>query len=460
MLKEVLRGTLIDTVRNINVNYDAIYDDSAKDIVIAAGKLAPLVQVCNTVVPMGSIQFFNLQYGKEFLPTLDMQFNDNANFMFNDFPLIHDIATVYIGNTFDTNFKVIKADFIIDDAKQENGTIHIKAHLFVDDVLKQAVIQSYDDMTSVDVIKKICEDTGLGLVTNIDGTDDRMTWLQCNETYLSFIKRHLLRHMWLGENKVVRAFIDPWYRLTICDVFTEMEETPLDDTITVDNYTGKSLPKPQKLILNNNINTENWMSRFTKYGMTYNCKSMRRPSAVDIVSMQQNLADQSVSAQTTKAVIKQESTDKVFDAFADYTTSTAIQLHTRDADHSNVHKHFYEAAAIYDWSQGMLDRVILTCTLQRTLNPLYVFKTLNVELWSTNNRLEEPVEENVKATDAPKRQPNAAQNVKNIRLSGKYISTALTWSYVKSTQLQQIVELQRRMWPVLDIDNMWEQENA
>ena len=456
MLKEVLKGTLIDEVRDIMVNYDPVNEDSTKSVLKSAGKLVPLVYVCNTNVPFGSIQYFELSYGKDFLPQFELSFNDNANFMFNDFPLVHDIATLYIGNTADTEFKVIKADFLIDNAEQDNGNIRISAHLFVDDALKQTMVQSFDDMTSIDVIKKICEDTGLGLVTNIDGTDDKMTWLQCNETYLSFIRRHVLRHMWLGKHKVVKAFIDPWYRLTLVDVFAEMEETPLDDTITIDNIDGKELPKPQKLILNNNVNGENWMSRFTKYGMTYNSASMRRPSAVNVVSMQHNLGEQSIDVQTSQPVIKQESTDKVWDTFADYAEQTAIQLAKRDPDHSNVHEHFYEAAAMYDWSQGMLDRVILSCTLQRTLNQLYVFKTLNVEIWSIKNKLEEPTKPDEKATDSPKRQPSVSQNAKNLRLSGKYISTALKWNYTKSGKLSQTVELQRRMWPVLDIDNMWE----
>lgn len=457
MLKEVFESTLLKTVREIVVDFDPIGDQSTKQPLEAAGRLVPLLKVCNTVVDFSSVQWCNVCVGKDFLPTLDLSFAANANFLENDFPLTHDVVTIYVGNTHDTNFKTIKCDFLILNAEQNGSNISIKGELNVP-MLSDSAIKSWSNITCMDVLKDVCQTIGLGLVTNIDASADSMTWLQCNETFESFIRKHLVRHMWLGSNdKVVRVFVDAWYRLNVVDVLAEMSVAPLDDELTVVPATGEKLDPPQKLILNNDINGGNPLASFNAWNLRYDNKAMKTPSAVNMQSATFDMSNAAIEHVQTDATLIQQSTDKDLDVMADWSIRQSLQIAKKDAAHANMHDNFYEAATTFDWSQGMLGRAVLQLTVPQTINALYVYKTVNVELYKHGQRMQAPIpekEERGKQNSGDDKQPNSVEQVLNARLSGQYIITALTWQFTRSQMLSQIVECQRRMWPAFDVDKL------
>lgn len=457
MLKEVFESTLLKDVRDIVVDFDTIGNASPKAPIEAAGRLVPLLKVCNTIVDFSSLTYCNIEIGKSFLPTLEISFAANANFLENDFPLTHDIITIYVGNTYDTDFKTVKCDFLILSAEQQNNTVTVKAQLNVP-MLSDTAIKSWNTSTSIDVIKDICQTIGLGLVTNVDATDDSMTWLQCNETYEAFLRKHLFRHMWLGSSdKVIKFFVDPWYRLNIVDVLSEMSVTPLDDELKIVPATGEVLEQPQKCILNNDINGPNSLAAVDSYQLKYSNKAMQTPSSVNMQTAIFDMSNAAIEHKFEEAKLKQESTDKSLDVFADWSIRQSLQIAKKDEAHANMHQNFYEAATTHDWSQGMLDRAILELHIPQTINALYVYKTVNVELYKWGSRMTAPIpesEERSKQNSGDNKQPLATQQILNQRLSGQYIITAMTWQFTRSQMMSQIVECQRRMWPAFDVDKL------
>lgn len=457
MLKEVFEATLLKEVRDIVVDFDTISEQSVLQPIEAAGRLVPLLKVCNTVIDFSSVQWCNVEVGKKFLPTIEVSFAANANFLQNDFPLTHDVVTLYVGNTLDTNFKTIKCDFLILSAEQNGSNVTVKGELNVPQ-LSDSAIKSWQNKTSMDVVKDVCQTIGLGLVTNIDATADTMTWLQCNERNDSFLQKHVIRHMWLGSNdKIVRVFVDAWYRLNIVDVLSEMTVTPLDDELSIVPATGEKLEKTQKLILNNDTNGPNTLAAVSGWNLKYSNVSMKTPSAVNMQSATFDMSNAAIEHKHVDATLIQQSTDKDLDVFADWSISTSLQIAKKDALHANMHDNFYEAATTFDWSQGMLDRAILSLTVPQTLNALYCYKTVNVELYNHGQRMQSPIpekEERGKQNSGDDKQPLAVEQVRNKRLSGTYIITSITWQFTKSKMLSQIVECQRRMWPAFDVDKL------
>ena len=211
MLKEVLKSGLYEQVRRIEVPYDPINEGSTDAILKSAGNQVPLVQICNTLINQQDINYCRLIVGKSFLPQLELSFNGEDNFIDNDFPLVKDLVTVYIGNVYDTEYKTIKIDFEIVNCEMHGFTVVVIGRMWLE-FMKLTDIQTYKDLTSFKVLKKFCEEHALGLVTNIDDTDDQMTWIQCNETNEAFLIDHVIRHMWVADNVIVRTIIDPWYR--------------------------------------------------------------------------------------------------------------------------------------------------------------------------------------------------------------------------------------------------------
>lgn len=462
MLKEIIKSGLYEQVRKIEVPYDPINEGSTDAILKSAGNQVPLVQICNTLINQQDINYCRLIVGKSFVPQLELSFNGEDNFIDNDFPLVKDLVTVYIGNAYDTEYKTIKIDFEIINCEMHGHTVVVTGKMWLE-FMKLSDIVTYKDLTSFKVIKKFCETHSLGLVTNIDDTDDQMTWIQCNETNEAFLVDHVIRHMWVADNVIVRAFIDPWYRLVVCDMFKEMEETPKDDELTISRFNGETLDPVQKLILTNDVNAVNTMCRYNLYELVYNQKSLTTPSKVDMQFMNFDMASEnyqkSIEPEFIKAWLQNLSTDKEQDVMTDFIDNVSLQITKRDDAHTNVHPHWHQAALVMDWSQGLFDRVIFKLHIDGTLNQLYVYKTINVEVWKELKKYPEPIPEgskrsDVEINDTAKYQPNQMDAVQNQRLSGKYMITGLTWEYTKSTMLQQLIECQRRMWPVFDVTKL------
>lgn len=457
MITEISKGTLIDDVNDIVVSFDNINKDSPDTIIRDTGRVVPLVKIANSLLDFGSIKYCRVIVGKSFLPTLELSFMATPNFLENDFPTNETVCTVYIGNTLDTDFKSIKCDFTVLSANQSgSGFVDVKGELRVPSLYNSAV-KSYAQMSCFDAIKQVCDDTGLGLCSNLTNTDDVMTWLQCNESYMSFIQRHLIRHMWTGSNeRILQVYVDAWYRLNVVDVLSELDTEPLVDELKIDWRTGKELNPHQYLVLNNDYNGGNTLARFRSYTIQYDASKNNTLTAATQHQIELDLKNrQANTSQIDAALVSETEHSKHVDAFVDSRTGTAIQSTKYAADFSNVHEHWHEAAVIQDWSQGSLGRVILNLHVPNVLNPLHVSKTVLVEIWKRVARYQDPIsddEPRASRHSGEGKQPKSAELVLNKRLAGKYIITALTYEFTGTRQLVTHIDCQRRLWPVLNVD--------
>lgn len=455
MLVEVVKSKLVDSVRQIEFPFDPVASDSSQNILNVGGRIIPVVQVCNTLIPWGDLTYLSMSVGKSFLPTLELQFKASQTFLHDDFPLLRDLVTIYIGNTYDKDFKTIKCDFEIIECETRDLMVNIKAVLFIS-FLNQVDIMVYDNMTSFEVVKKFCEINQLGFVTNVKDTSDAMTWLQCNETNGAFLQNHVLRHMWVSNTSIMRWFIDPWYNLVVCDMFNELNETPLDEEITYDWFANKPLDVPQKLILTNNYKNDNWIANFIKYDMLYNKDAINSPCTANLHVATHSMQQSSMQFETIDTELQQQSTDTEQDTFADWNVDSSLQFAKRDEAHSNVHMHWNEAAITYDWSKGVFDKIIVRLHLQGPINALHVCKVVNTEFYKMGYRAYEPVPEKSRRMDVDSNtfQTHQFDQTLNNRLTGKYIISALIWEYIPQYGIRELVECQRRMYPLFDVTKL------
>lgn len=77
--------------------------------------------------------------------------------------------------------------------------------------------KTYKDKSSYEVFEEFARESGLGFVSNINSTNDRMTWNNYGQRNLEFLQE-VRDHAWIGENNFVWCFIDPYYNLTLVDV--------------------------------------------------------------------------------------------------------------------------------------------------------------------------------------------------------------------------------------------------
>jgi hypothetical protein len=458
MIAEISKGTLVDNVSDITVDFDALLDDSSNAITRNAGKVVPLVKIANSVINFGSINYVRVNVGESLLPTLSMTFNADANFIENDFPLVDTIATVYIGNPYDTDFKTIKCDFLILSANQSGGFIDIKGELLAD-TLYESNIESFKDTSAIDVIKKVCENTGLGFCTNITASDDVMTWLQCNETHIEFLTKHVIPHMWLGDsNKIIKVFIDAWYRLNVIEVLAELDGQPAKEYISINYNTGEQLEEPQQLILNNNPNSPNVLSMFASYQLLYNNSAQSAMTSADVYLSTIDMPNKEVNhVQKQSALTNLTQADKHIDTFADRRTANSIQAKQYDETYSNTHTNWHAAAIAHSWSTGVHNRVVLQLNIHNILNILYVGKLVEVEIMKRKAKYKRPVPEDTARQEehaGDDVQPHDNENTLNQRLTGDYMISSIQYEFTKSKLLLMQVGCIRRLWPVLDIDKL------
>ena len=132
------------------------------------------------------IMFFKL-HGDKYIPELECVFRDPTNKL-NDymFPLDKSIVSLMIKANSE-NLMPIRCDFYIKNFNLAKGTTKddkvytMKCMLDVPIVIKNS---SFPKMTSYKVLEQIANETLLGFVTNIDDTNDSMTWVNTGDDYI------------------------------------------------------------------------------------------------------------------------------------------------------------------------------------------------------------------------------------------------------------------------------------
>lgn len=184
------------------------------------GKRMPLIQISGLRLSEEALLGFTLVQN-DFLPTIFFSFIDSTkNFTFDSFPVITPIASIYIAPT-NKMLKSISGDYLITSIRSmvlPNGAIRYdySGELYVPRLNSNKSI-AYRSMTSVEAMRAIAKDLGLGFATNEDQTSDSMTWINPNLNYKTFIQK-IAERAYKSEKSFFQAFIDRNYVLNFINV--------------------------------------------------------------------------------------------------------------------------------------------------------------------------------------------------------------------------------------------------
>lgn len=168
---------------------------SIKKIEIDSNKFMPLAYVCFDDI-------YNLLQGPGF-PA------DNAKFT-----IIIPSNSDYLGQIF-LEFKV--THYELETKRNSNQKrIHFWGILNVEPILITEH-KEFPTKTSLDIIKSIASDSGLGFQSNIDSTNDSQTWINFGWKKYDFIQ-DLIHKSWNGESSFMWGFIDLYYNMNYVDV--------------------------------------------------------------------------------------------------------------------------------------------------------------------------------------------------------------------------------------------------
>jgi len=206
---------------------DAVIDTVGNDYKYANEKLkilkeVPQVYYYNQEFPMQYVTKLDID-SSSYLPTLYISFNDVYNTIHDmGFPGDNAKVTVVLPSKSDNladiflEFKVIK--FKSNPIRNNNNKkIEMYGILNVENLLIKN-FESFKDMSSYQVCEDLAQQIGLGLMSNVTSSNDKMTWLNPGLNRYKFLTDEVISKSWIGDNSFVWSFVDFYYNINYIDV--------------------------------------------------------------------------------------------------------------------------------------------------------------------------------------------------------------------------------------------------
>lgn len=227
------------TIQLDDIIVDDLFEGSAPEIggTLGGGKSGrqyhkdlgtgyPFVTINNYVFRVDEIFEFRLD-ATDFIPSiyLKVALTNSGIFKSQSFPKDGDILSIFIRAKNDA-FKPIRNDYVLTRVNAGKGlaeglgsVIEFYGELFIPR-FKDEVIKSYSG-TSIEVLKKVCRDLGLGFATNETSTNDSMNWICPGDSLENFIQQ-VTERSWKNDKSFFKVFIDVYYHLNFINVNNQL----------------------------------------------------------------------------------------------------------------------------------------------------------------------------------------------------------------------------------------------
>jgi predicted chitinase len=245
--------------------------DQQSEIAKSLGNI-PFVWYNSYQIHPSDISFLKVSTGSE-LPTIKIIFRDSLNLMKDKaFPLDDSIISVFINPRTD-QLKPIHMDFKIIKFSMSEDTYIITGTIDVSKLYIKSY-KSLSNMTSFEALHTIANDCGLGFATNIDNTDDRMTWINTGVRNYEFVDM-IVEASYKSDETFLLCYIDLYYNLTYVDLEKELNRDiakelgvaniGIEDVVKLDNQ-----ERVRKLFLTNDFSAKNSNNYFVDYRIINN----------------------------------------------------------------------------------------------------------------------------------------------------------------------------------------------
>lgn len=223
-----------------------------KEVASNIGNL-PIVFYGSYQIDIKDIYFLTLYYNGN-MPSIKLSFYDTLNLMIDKgHPLDDSKLKLFINprssqlNDILMQFKI--TSFVIKDSRYIlEGVLDIN-------LLYLGQYKSYPNMTSHKVLQQIAKEAGMGFNTNIDDTNDAMTWINPGNDVKDFVE-DIVESSYKSDQSFITFFIDFYYNFNLIDLAKELDRNTDTDLSITDGSLSKSLNSQNtetlsKLILSN-----------------------------------------------------------------------------------------------------------------------------------------------------------------------------------------------------------------
>ena len=254
----------------IELNFPA--DTSSKQEVASNTGFLPFVWYNTYQISYTDISFFQLSTDG-LMPVVKIIFNDSANLMKDKgMPLDDSKIKIFI-NPRNKNLKPILLEFKITVFKV-NGATYTLAGILDVNKLYVKEFKSFKSTTSYQALQSIFREMGLGFNTNIDDTNDSMTWINTGERVYNFINS-ILETSYKSDESFLLGYIDYYYHFNYVDIEKELNRN-LKEELGISSFgleeaaQIKDKEKLASLFLTNDRTRENSNTYISNYRIINN----------------------------------------------------------------------------------------------------------------------------------------------------------------------------------------------
>jgi hypothetical protein len=431
---------------------ETVKDKDAASYADTIGSL-PYVVINGVTIESKDIHYFKL-HNDRFFPELEMTFEDPTNKIWDSsFPLDQQIVSILIKSNSDL-LMPIRMDFWIyefNSVKNKSGEVENKrynlyAKLNVSYIIKNASFKG----TSYDVLKKLAEEAELGFASNIDSTNDDMTWINCGIDYIREQVPEIVKRSYINDNTFTWAYVDFWYNLNYIDIEKQLKEDTKNARVVNPNASLTGNDDTIPLILSNHPNYRPTNLYIEKFNLLNSSTEVNqnlgyKPHIYYYATKERNVTNVLLDTlsdkgdNSDKIVLKGQPSDNNF------ALDQQKNYFLGKIDTDNTHDNYLYAEQLNLHNIEFLQNVSMTIVLRNINFQLYRFQLVKIDLYKLRELDSNP---NVVTQDDIVSGKDIDKYKLNERLSGDWLIIGINYTYVKSglsaARLTQEITLVRK----------------
>lgn len=432
----IRRITASDKVlEDLNISYKStVKPEDAVQWASDIGKFPYLVfsYLDKLVVEAKDIMYLKLS-GDGYIPELECVFRDPTNKL-NDymFPLDKSIVSLMIKANSE-NLMPIRCDFYINNFNLAKGGTSDDKIYTMKGILDVPVIiknSSFSKKTSFQVLKQIASETLLGFVTNIDDTQDEMTWINPGEDYIKSFIPDVISNAYKSDESFLWTFIDFYYNLNYIDIEDALNENTTNQQTILNSLDTTGTETTIPLILTNhpdkrssNLYIDRW--NLDNDSTEINMDIGYEPYVYYFDDLGKNFVQLlldtiSTSGSDKSAIVLKQRNDDINTNAGNVQQKKKYYLGKIDTD--NVHKNMLYAEKQNENNILSFQKIKINVMLTNPNFSLYRFQPVDVVLYDLRD-----METKKGKNDHDVNQVFADENKINNRLSGKWLITGINW---------------------------------
>ena len=371
-------------------------------------------------------------YHEGIVPKIKFNFRDTKGIIKAQAPMNDSTMELFL-NPGSSNLKPIHFVFNIltcVEAQSGGGLYDVAGTINLPDLYKVNNF-SYTG-TSFEVIRKICKDLTIGFNSNINETNDAMSWRNPNTKPHEFIE-DIIAHSYIDDEAYMVGYIDYYYCFNYVDVEKEMNrDISMDVGIDTAGISKASTPdesnRISKMMLSNDPSLKDSSFYFDQNYTTKNdsTKKSIKNGLLTITKAYDRISksflvfnvDSTTSDGSKTIPLKGAQKDKT-----EFDTNIRTK-YTGKIDTDNVHKNYNYAITQNRINLNDLNKIVLEISMPNPNFNLYKFMKINIQI--TN----------------PSTTPVNDEKI-NFRYSGEYIVLDISYIWIKG-KLSQKVKLVRK----------------